>query len=212
MMSPAEQLLEGPRGRRLCLELAAELNQDVRSAVFWLGYELDPGKGTSTVLFGSAGPDDLPSPEHLAAGILSLDLRRLDGEQIQAALQRSVDTAQYWQEPDGEDALAALPVIRRALRPLAERVLETRAAQRWGGARPAATVGHRLAAGGGPGAPAPGSPRHPAQVGCGRPHRGRAGSPGPPAGSAGTFQRNLVVRPARAGPHRGADSRGAEPR
>lgn len=131
MMPPAEQLLEGPRGRRLCLELAAELNQDIRSAVFWLGYELDPGKGTSTVLFGSAGPGDLPSPEHLAGTILSVDLHQMDDEQIQAALQRSVDTARYWQEPDGEDALAALPVILNALHHVAERVLDAPAAQWW---------------------------------------------------------------------------------
>ncbi|MCQ1955437.1 hypothetical protein NNX39_02815 [Arthrobacter sp. zg-Y826] len=131
MMSPAEQLLEGPRGRRLCLELAVELDQDIRSAVFWLGYELDPGKGTSTVLLGSSGPRELPSTDHLAAGILSLDLRRLDGEQIHAALQRSVDTARYWQERDGEDALSALPVIRNALHHIAEGVLDAPAAQWW---------------------------------------------------------------------------------
>ncbi|KAD4060206.1 hypothetical protein GD627_03880 [Arthrobacter yangruifuii] len=131
MTEPAELLLEGPRGRRLCLELAAALDEDIGSAVFWLGYELDPGKGTSRVLFGSADPAERPSPEHLAGTILSLDLRRMDDEQICAALQRSVDSARYWQAPEGEDALAALPVIRRALQPLAERVLDTRAAQAW---------------------------------------------------------------------------------
>lgn len=40
MTLQGELLLEGPRCRRLCLELAMELDQDIRTAVFWLGYNM----------------------------------------------------------------------------------------------------------------------------------------------------------------------------
>ncbi|MFF2244391.1 hypothetical protein ACFVTM_09460 [Arthrobacter sp. NPDC058130] len=57
------------------------------------------------------------------ARLASLNFAGLDGEQMQAALGRSVDTARYWQAPDGEDVLAALPVIAAALTPVAEQLL-----------------------------------------------------------------------------------------
>jgi hypothetical protein len=54
------------------------------------------------------------------------------GHLIQAALEESVDSARYWQEPDGEDFLAALPVIRDALRPLAGQILASNVGQGYG--------------------------------------------------------------------------------
>lgn len=140
MNAGTELLLAGPRGRRLCLEVAMELNQEVSRAVFRLGYELDPGKGTSTVLFGleTPGTDNdggthsaaAGSPEHLAAALRTLDLSGVEDEMIQPALERAVGTARYWQPPDGEDVLAALPVIREGLIPLAARVTAMPAMQR----------------------------------------------------------------------------------
>jgi hypothetical protein len=52
-----------------------------------------------------------------------LDFIDLDSELVQAALARSVDAARYWQEPDGEDVLADLPIVTAALLPIAEQVL-----------------------------------------------------------------------------------------
>ena len=127
-MNP-DQLLAGPRGRRLCLALAAELEPRISSAVFNLGYELDPGKGVSVIRFGTAadagGATDLPaaSPEKLGALLAALEVPDLDEMPVLAALDVAVATARYWQAPDGEDVLAALPVIREALRPVADRVL-----------------------------------------------------------------------------------------
>ena len=132
-----DQLLAGPRGRRLCLSLAAELEPRIRMAVFNLGYELDPGKGVSVVLFGTAadagGVTDLPagSPEELGALLAALDVPDLDGMPVLAALDTAVATARYWQAPDGEDVLAALPVIREALRPVADGVLASPGAGWW---------------------------------------------------------------------------------
>jgi hypothetical protein len=118
-------LLQGPRGRRLCLELATELDQELKTAVSWLAYELDTGSGTSRVLLSDVSPSYMqpkpptPSLEWLAARLKSLDFSNLKESQVQGALERSVDSARYWQPPDGEDVLAGLPVIAEALSPVA---------------------------------------------------------------------------------------------
>lgn len=139
MSDDADFLLAGPRGRRLCLELAEELDPAVRSAVFDLGYELDPGKGTSRVLFGLMVPSDSGSggddgscsgpvsPEELAAVLASMTPPGVDDGLVWRAFETAVNSARYWQPPEGEDVLAALPVIREALVPLAALVMETRA-------------------------------------------------------------------------------------
>jgi hypothetical protein len=129
-MTPSmDLLLQGPRGRRLCLELAMQLDPDVKTAAFGLAYELDSGRGTSRVLLTAkssgddATPPSAPSSEELAARLASLDFAGLENDLMQAALERSVDSARYWQEPDGEDVLAGLPVITAALAPVAEQVM-----------------------------------------------------------------------------------------
>ena len=145
MNTNAELLLAGPRGRRMCLEHAMDLDQDISAAAFQLAYDLDPGKGTSLVRFGLMAPTESndddgrhaaaspeqSSPEELAAALLSLDASGFDvsglsldhsgpgDELICSALERAVSTAMYWQPPAGEDVLAALPIIREALVPLA---------------------------------------------------------------------------------------------
>ncbi|WP_312178750.1 hypothetical protein [Arthrobacter sp.] len=139
MKAQPELLLEGPRGRRLCLELAMELDPAVRSAVFRLGYELDPGRGTSTVLLtlsswepgASDAGGETPSLEELTAALRSVDASSLTAGQLTAALECSVRNARYWQEPDGEDVLAGLPAIVDAFRPLAEQVRATPTWRSW---------------------------------------------------------------------------------
>ncbi|MCT9868707.1 hypothetical protein [Paenarthrobacter aurescens] len=132
-----EQLLNGPRGRRLCLELAMEMDQDIRIAVFHLGYDLDPGAGRSRRMLTMSPSGEAPPPppeptvNELAALITSLDLKGITNELVQKALERAVDTARYWQEPDGEDVLAAVSEIRSALAHVANGVLRTPAAESW---------------------------------------------------------------------------------
>ena len=94
-MTPSvDAFLRGPRGRRLCLELAMQLDPDVKTAVFWWGYELDGGPGTSRVLLRAAAsgeastPAFAASPEQLAARLASLDFTELDSDLVQAALER----------------------------------------------------------------------------------------------------------------------------
>lgn len=125
MTSDSGLLLQGPRGRRLCLELAMELDQEVRTAASWLAYEFDSGSGTSRVPLTAVSSDttqaepSAPSLEWFAARLESLHFSDLHESQMQAALERSVDSARHWQEPDGEDVLAGLPVVAEALSPAA---------------------------------------------------------------------------------------------
>jgi hypothetical protein len=145
MTGGGEVLLEGPRGRRLCLELAMELDPDIRTMVFRLGYDLDSGRGSSRMTLTFGYPDDAgaqpssppappgasASPVNLAAALTALDVTGVEDAHVQGALERAVDTARYWQEPDGEDGLAGLPVIRKALLRLARSVLASPGAQWW---------------------------------------------------------------------------------
>jgi hypothetical protein len=103
----ADVLLSGPRGRRLCLELVLESAPAAR------------GRADSGSLADAVGALDLPA---LAA--------TRDPADLLPALQRSVDEARYWQEPDDDDLRLADPQVAAALRPVAEAVAAA-AASRW---------------------------------------------------------------------------------
>lgn len=118
-------LTEGPRGRRLVLELAAGADEDVRMALFYLAYNAAVASGHSVALFGAADDgstfethDTVESPhseEGLVRAIGRLGRLHPTSEELQEALRRSVDAAAYWQPPSGEDIVAALPAVRAAL-------------------------------------------------------------------------------------------------
>ena len=55
-------LLSGPRGRRLCLELAQRADDDVARRVFYAAHDLDPGAGTSRVVMFGPGAAGRPRP------------------------------------------------------------------------------------------------------------------------------------------------------
>lgn len=123
-MNPGDGLLlEGPRGRRLCLELVRDLDPAIRSAIFRLAHGVDAASGG--ILVPAPWVDEADSfpislLQQLSADLVSLDLSGLGTSQIHAALSRSVESARYWQESDGEDKLAGHPIIRSALSRLAE--------------------------------------------------------------------------------------------
>ena len=106
-----------------------EFDQAVRTAAFWLAYELDGGSDTSRVLLTAVSSGDTeakpptPSLEWFMARLKSLNFSDLQGSQVQKALERSVDSARYWQPPDGEDVLAGLPVVVESLSHVAEKVV-----------------------------------------------------------------------------------------
>lgn len=141
MTTDAAGLLDGPRGRLLCLELAARLSSDVREAMHDLAYNADVFAGASIVRFGldedgrSFQTSDPVTPrfplDELAARIGALGRRGPAAGDIAEALQRAVDLAAYWQPPRGEEIVAAEPVVRAALRPLAVAVAGHRSTQWW---------------------------------------------------------------------------------
>ncbi|WP_238439507.1 hypothetical protein [Microbacterium sp. JZ31] len=111
-------ITDGPRGRRLCLELAQLLDDRVRRHVIDLGYDLDPDRGTSVLLIGDGRYEPTGSVEELVALLDDVDARGAEAGNVVEALLRSVASARYWQEPDGDDVLAALPEVRSALEPI----------------------------------------------------------------------------------------------
>ena len=114
-------LLAGPRGRRLCLEFARRHSVDTHDgaqlgeAIFYAAHDLDRGRGASTVLV-SSGVDQhsLPkqSPEDIARLLAVVPLTEPDEHALLSTLVATVNNARYWQEPDGEDVLAATPELR----------------------------------------------------------------------------------------------------
>lgn len=126
----AEELLRGPRGRRLCLELAAQ-DDAVMNALFWAGHAYDVNPGTLIRIGeGEPGPDPVFSAEDVAR-LISAASVRVDVEALRGALHDSVDNARYWQEPDGRDVVAAQEPVITALRPIAQAVAETTGIEWW---------------------------------------------------------------------------------
>lgn len=147
----AEALLEGPRGRRLCLKLllrAAEgmtddRGWDVSRVVTSAGRALEPEDGNRYARLVLSSFEDTPGVAPVedpapgtsrdAAAVLATIVlpARFDAGALRSALAVSVDAARYWQEPDGLDALAAEPELRTQLLRVAELVASSPAASWW---------------------------------------------------------------------------------
>jgi hypothetical protein len=138
----AADLLSGPRGRRLCLALAltgppdgqhSEAWEEFNDAAFYAAYDLDPGRGTSRVLFGwgATDPPPAPAPADVARLLNALPVPDCDDATLLSALAVTVDSALYWQEPSGEDVLADTPEVRAALARVAESVVSAAGAVQW---------------------------------------------------------------------------------
>lgn len=117
----ADRLLHGPRGRRLCLEYVRFLDEAVSSSLFWLSHKIDPNPG---VIMRIGTPDDAQEDDpsftaaDVANSIRDFKLSTVDRDALRDALRESLDSARYWQEPDGTDLAAALPEVRAALEPV----------------------------------------------------------------------------------------------
>lgn len=95
------------------------------AAEFLASYHLDPGKGSSAVLFGPGAAEaklTVISPEETAERLTRVPLAPVSPRLVLLCLSRSVDMARYWQEPDGEDVLAGTEPMREALGRVAEHV------------------------------------------------------------------------------------------
>lgn len=124
-MSPTSGLTVGPRGRRVVLEIAKAADPRVGEVLWPLAYNANVDAGASIVAFGwddegnafetrgRVGTEATVSD--LAARIRGVGALDPDATTLDAAMLRAVDSARYWQAPDGEDIIAALPEVRAAL-------------------------------------------------------------------------------------------------
>lgn len=134
-------LLDGPRGRRLCLEVLLDEARrsdtaearDAVHAVFWAAYALAENPGTLIHIGGGAQPFVEPdvSPAEAAAALEGLPVPEITADGLARALSVAVDLAAYWQPPSGEDALAATPEVRRVLARVADAVALSAHAAWW---------------------------------------------------------------------------------
>lgn len=125
-MTVADELLRGPRGRRLCLAYVSNSDDEVRSAAFWLAHQLDPNPGTLFRIGDSdteVVEDPVVTETEVAELIRHADLDPISEDAAREAMRESVDHAWYWQEPDGADAVAALPAVRDSLFSVADRLV-----------------------------------------------------------------------------------------
>lgn len=126
-------LVAGPRGRRLCLEFVRgqlggthEAHQ-LGEAIFYAAHDLKPSPGSSFFLAANGGDPYSPphhSPGDVAGLLAAIPLAEPEEHGLLSALATTVNSARYWQEPDGEDFLAASPELRaplaRVIAPLAD--------------------------------------------------------------------------------------------
>lgn len=113
-----EALLEGPRGRGLCIAVAQRLDQRVRTG--WLHAGWRPGPETRSDLLRALAAVD-PAPVRGWA----------DPSAFLEPVQEAVGAAAYWQPPDPGDVVLADPAVRGALRPFAEAIAAAQGTGWW---------------------------------------------------------------------------------
>jgi hypothetical protein len=115
----ATALLNGPRGRRLCLALI-----DAARLPRWRPF-----------LRRDSEPDLGSLAADLEAAVSATDLTAIssttDELALLGALSQSVRAAMYWQEPDDEDRILSRPEIYDLLEPVARSVSGSPAARWW---------------------------------------------------------------------------------
>ena len=198
-MVSSDQLLAGPRGRRFLLRFvqaceyeAAGQSGDLplSSAVLHTSYRIERRLGRSNSVLSSepfTGPRlDVAD---VVAALPGAPLAEPTDDLLLDALKGSVDAAMYWQEPDGDDLLCAIPAVRDGLARVAEHL----------------PVARTLGAADGPGRPTlarlggaavPDGSHRPAPLAQRRHLGGGARVDGPTRAGQRQRQRQLVVVPA----------------
>lgn len=139
----AELLLAGPRGRRFLLEfaLASELARNPVRSEGSFGYaatlaarNLASGHNGTGAWFGwnAVVPQQSEgSLAEVAQRLEALELPEPTPVLIRKALVTATSTAQYWQAPEAEDALAAIPKMYAGLRCIADHVVDSTVTAWW---------------------------------------------------------------------------------
>jgi hypothetical protein len=126
--------------------------------VWSAAHALDPNPGQLLVSSSGPGPHEMP-PAATAESVASLlETSRLADVDQGAALRVFADAvanARYWQEPDGSDVLAAMPVVRAALGRVARHVAGSATGIGWWSAPLDRAAQHAVTWDDGPGEPAP---------------------------------------------------------
>jgi hypothetical protein len=118
----ADDLLAGPRGRVLCMEVAHRLHEPVWR--LWVQYPWHPYDE-------SRRRDLVRALEAVDAGPVRA---WADPGTLVGPVADTVSRAVYWQAPHGEEAVTADPAVAAALRPVAAAVASAPAAAWWGSA------------------------------------------------------------------------------
>jgi hypothetical protein len=108
--APLDALLDGPRGRRLCLSLL-DTTQPLGSLAF----------------YAARSPAELPA----LVGAVAEASVPLDAASLLDALETAVSTAAYWQPPDETDVMLQHPALRAVLEPVARLVAGAAEAAWW---------------------------------------------------------------------------------
>lgn len=129
-------LLDGPRGRGLCLAYAFACADAESSAALGWAIHGREGRGTSAVLvIGDPSPEPFVPPvvtvDEAASVVDAITLADPSAAALRDALAVSVDHAMYWQPPGGSDLLASEPVMRAPLARVADVVCASPHAQWW---------------------------------------------------------------------------------
>ncbi|CRK50964.1 conserved hypothetical protein [Rhodococcus sp. RD6.2] len=136
-------LLAGPRGRRLLLACARDAERALQPefsgdsfdhAVFLASYHLESGREGAGVMFGPGAEvarRTVLTADDVAHRLSAVQLAEVTAGSLRSALAMAVDSAQYWQDPDGEDLLADAEPVLRELRRVAEHIAESPHARWW---------------------------------------------------------------------------------
>lgn len=115
----AEDILAGPRGRRLCLSAAEALEPGIRPLLAIFAPE----------------PLDPEVARRLAGALVRIDPAPLADERNELRmlepLAMAVSLAAYWQPPDEDDVVTEVPEVRDALTPIAQALLDSPATGWW---------------------------------------------------------------------------------
>nr|WP_068165811.1 hypothetical protein [Rhodococcus phenolicus] len=142
-MITADELSVGPRGRRMLLAFVRAADSATRqeydensfgAAVSLASYQLDPGRGRTRVVYGAGAEEpQWPeiAPEEVARRMSQVPLPEVTAHDLLTALVEAIDSARYWQDPEGEDVLVATPPVRQGLRRVAEHIARSSYAQWW---------------------------------------------------------------------------------
>ncbi len=121
MLTLAEQLVAGPRGRALCV--FAGLPAAAWSNLWDL--ELEPDMGGAVPWYRAAQDHALTDSQYQSVRTLRLALTEpdvLDAAAVRGALEHTVENAVYWQEPRDEELVGSIPELVAPLHTIAQSI------------------------------------------------------------------------------------------